>query len=235
MAGNALNSDTFHREVTVMLKVTDEVFKRYGRIYKPGENVVKEGEMGETMFIIQTGEVRIHKRVRGRETTLAVLKDGDFFGEMAIIDKEPRSASASAVTESRIIVLSKDIFESQIRTNPKIIMAILRKVSERLRQADRQIKTLLMRDNHSRVAGTLMLLLSKQGTASEEGIVLDRKRTLEELVNMTGLPAEKVDEVLEMLARATIVSYQNNVMLVKSAESLERFMNYLEMKAEFGF
>ena len=76
------------------LKVSDEVFKRYGRAYKPGEVIFREGDAGETMFIIQEGEVRIHKRVRDKETTLAVLKDGDFFGEMAIIDKEPRSASA---------------------------------------------------------------------------------------------------------------------------------------------
>lgn len=217
-----------------MLNVSNEVFKRYGRVYQPGEVVVREGDVGETMFIIQTGEVRIHKRIRERETTLAVLKAGDFFGEMAIIDKEPRSASATAAAESKILVLSKDIFESQIKTNPKIIMSILKKMSERLRAADRQIKTLLMRDNHSRVTGTLLLLMSKRGTASEQGVVMDRKETLEELVSMTGLPLEKAEEVLETLRRAGIVRFENNVMIVKSADSLERFMNYLEMKEEFG-
>jgi len=217
-----------------MLNVSDEVFKRFGRVYQPGEIVFNEGEVGETMFIIQEGEVRIHKRVRDRETTLAVLKAGDFFGEMAIIDQEPRSASATAASAAKIIVLSKDIFESQIKTNPKIIMSILKKMSERLRQADRQIKTLLMRDNHSRVTGTLLLLMSKHGTPSEQGVVLDRKQTLEELVGMTGLPLEKTEEVVDTLRRARIVSLQNNVMMVRSADALERFMNYLEMKEEFG-
>lgn len=217
-----------------MLNVSDEVFRRYGRVYKPGEAIFHEGEAGEAMFIIQAGEVRIHKRVRDRETTLAVLKAGDFFGEMAIIDQEPRSASATAGEEAKILVLSKDIFESQIKTNPKIIMAILRKMSERLRHADRQIKTLLMRDNNSRVTGTLLLLMSKHGTPSEQGIVMDRKETLEELVSMTGLPLEKVEEVLETLRRAGISKIQNNVLVVESADSLERFMNYLEMKEEFG-
>ncbi len=217
-----------------MLNVSGEVFKRYGRVYQPGEVVVREGDVGEMMFIIQTGEVRIHKRIRDRETTLAVLKAGDFFGEMAIIDKEPRSASATTAAESKILVLSKDIFESQIKTNPKIIMSILKKMSERLRAADRQIKTLLMRDNHSRVTGTLLLLMSKRGTPSEQGVVMDRKETLEELVSMTGLPFEKAEEVLETLRRAGIVRFENNVMMVKSADSLERFMNYLEMKEEFG-
>jgi CRP-like cAMP-binding protein len=217
-----------------MLNVSAEVFKRYGRTYQPGEVIFHEGETGDAMFIIQEGEVRIHKRVRDRETTLAVLKAGDFFGEMAIIDQEPRSASASAASEAKILILSKDIFESQIKTNPKIIMAILRKMSERLRQADRQIKTLLMRDNNSRVTGTLLLLMSKNGRPSEQGIVLDRKETTEELVGMTGLPHEKVEEVLETLRRAGIAKTQNNVLVVASADGLERFMNYLEMKEEFG-
>jgi CRP/FNR family cyclic AMP-dependent transcriptional regulator len=217
-----------------MLNISEEVFKRYGRVYGPGEVIVREGDVGETMFIIQEGEVRIHKRTRDRETTLAVLKAGDFFGEMAIIDREPRSASATAATEAKVLILSKDIFESQIKTNPKIIMSILRKMSERLRAADRQIKTLLMRDNHSRVTGTLLLLMSKRGTSSEQGVIMDRKETLEELVSMTGLPLEKTEEVIETLRRAGIVKFENNVMIVKSADSLERFMNYLEMKEEFG-
>jgi len=217
-----------------MINVSDEVFKRYGRVYQPGEIIFQEGELGETMFIIQEGEVRIHKRVRDRETTLATLKAGDFFGEMAIIDMEPRSASATAVAPSKIIVLSKDIFESQIKTNPKIIMSILRKMSERLRAADRQIKTLLMRDNSSRVTGTLLLLISKHGTPSERGIVMDRKATTEELVSMTGLPLEKVEDVVETLRRAGIITVENDVMVVTSADNLERFMNYLEMKEQFG-
>jgi CRP/FNR family cyclic AMP-dependent transcriptional regulator len=217
-----------------MLNVSEEVFKRYGRTYQPGDTIVREGDVGDTMFIIQTGEVKIHKRTHDRETTLAVLKAGDFFGEMAIIDREPRSASATAATEAKVLVLSKDIFESQIKTNPKIIMSILRKMSERLRAADRQIKTLLMRDNYSRVTGTLLLLMSKRGTPSEQGVVMDKKETLEELVSMTGLPLEKADEVLETLRRAGIVRFENNVMVIKSADSLERFMNYLEMKEEFG-
>jgi uncharacterized protein (DUF1499 family) len=91
-----------------------------------------------------------------------------------------------------------------------------------------------MRDNNSRVTGTLLLLMSKHGAPSEQGVVMDKKDTLEELVGMTGLPHEKVEEVLETLRRAGIAKTQNNVLVVESADSLERFMNYLEMKEEFG-
>lgn len=216
------------------LKVSEEVFKRYGRVYKRGEVICREGDAGETMFIIQEGEVRIHKRVRDKETTLAVLKAGDFFGEMAIIDKEPRSASATAETDSKLIILSEDIFESQIKTNPKIIMAILRKMSERLRNADRQIKALLMRDIHPRVVSTLILLVSKRGTASDAGYRADWKKTVEELSGMTGLPPERVEEVLETLLRARVAERSDDVFTVRETDQLERFMAYLEMKDEYG-
>lgn len=216
------------------LKVTDEVFKRYGRVYEPDEVIFREGDAGETMFIIQEGEIRIHKRVRDKETTLAVLKTGDFFGEMAIIDKEPRSAGATALTESRLIVLSDEIFESQIQTNPKIIMAIVRKMSERLRNADRQIKALLMRDIHSRVAGTLVLLMSKRGAPGEKGYKIPWKETIDELSNMTGLPLEPVEEVLESLVRAKVAERSDGDLLIRDPDDLERFMTYLEMKDEFG-
>ncbi|MCP4229159.1 MAG: Crp/Fnr family transcriptional regulator [bacterium] len=216
------------------LTVSEEVFKRFGKVYAPGDALCIEGKVGEEMFIIQSGEVRIHKRVRDRETTLAILKAGDFFGEMAIIDNEPRSASATAVNECKIIILSRDIFESQIKTNPKIIMSILRKMSERLRNADRQIKALLMRDNNSRVTGTLLLLMSKYGKPGENGIVMEPGITRKELVSMTGLPVEKVDEVMQTLANARIVTISADQLIVSSADNLEKFMNYLEMKEQFG-
>ncbi len=218
----------------MVLTVSEEVFKRFGKIYAPGDILCIEGDIGEEMFIIQSGEVRIHKKVRDKETTLAILKAGDFFGEMSIIDNEPRSASATAENECKIIILSRDIFESQIKTNPKIIMSILRKMSERLRQADRQIKALLMRDNNSRITGTLLLLMSKYGTSGESGIAMDLARTRKELVSMTGLPVEKVDEVLRTLANARIINKTGEQLIVSSADNLEKFMNYLEMKEEFG-
>jgi len=218
----------------MVLTVSEEVFKRFGKIYAPGDILCVEGATGEEMFIIQSGEVRIHKKVRDKQTTLAILKAGDFFGEMSIIDNEPRSASATAENECKIIILSRDIFESQIKTNPKIIMSILRKMSERLRQADRQIKALLMRDNNSRITGTLLLLMSKYGAPGENGIAMELARTRKELVSMTGLPVEKVDEVLRTLANARIINATSGQLIVSSADNLEKFMNYLEMKEEFG-
>jgi CRP/FNR family transcriptional regulator len=196
------------------MTINEETYNKYGRLFRKGEVIFREGDTGEKMYIIQSGKIRISKRTRDRETTLAVLSDGDFFGEMAIIDKEPRSATATAVEDSRVIILDDEVFETQIRANPKIVMQILRKMSSRLRDADRQIKTLTFRDSSSRVVGTLLLLVSRSGKSTERGICFDYGAVITELSNMVGLPTNKL--------------------IVTKAENLERFMNFLELKEEFG-
>jgi len=217
------------------MKMGEEVYKKFGREIKAGEVLFKEGDIGNSMYIIYDGKIAITNMSRDIETTLAVFTEGDFFGEMAIIDNQPRSATAKAVEDTKVIELSDDIFESQISNNPKLIMRILRKMSNRLREADRKIKTLLYRDNSSRITGTLMLLCQKHGKPKTGGgIGMDKEFTFKELVGMVGLPRAKVEEIIQTLMRAKVLELKSDEMIVYSQEHLERFMNYLEMKEQFG-
>lgn len=217
------------------MELGEEVFEKYGKVYKNGEVICKEGDKGDSMYIIYEGAVKITKRAHDKETTLAVLKEGDFFGEMAIIDKEPRSASAIAEGETKIIELDESIFEEQIKSNPKIIMQILKKMSQRLREADRQIKTLLMRSNSSKVAGTLLLITSRYGKTRDDGsIELDGTKVVKELNNMVNLPWEKIQNVLQMMSKARVLWKDGEKLIVRSEESLQKFMTYLELKDELG-
>jgi len=218
-----------------MAQSNSEVFKKFGKTYKPGDIIFKEGDIGDEMFIIRSGKIAITKLSRDVETTLAILDAGEFFGEMAIIDNQPRSASAKAETDVEVIILSSDIFESQITTNPKLIMRILRKMSNRLREADGKIKTLLYRDNSSRIVGTLMLLTQKHGEPQVGGgIKLTTTFVTTELVGMVGLPKVKVREILDSLVQARVMEIKGDTIIIYSLEHLERFMNYLEMKEQFG-
>ena len=218
-----------------MAQSSGEVFKKFGKTYKPGDIIFKEGDIGDEMYIIRSGKIAITKLSRDVETTLAVLSEGEFFGEMAIIDNQPRSASAKAETDAEVIILSSDIFESQITTNHKLIMRILRKMSNRLREADGKIKTLLYRDNSSRIVGTLMLLTQKHGEPQVGGgIKLTTNFVSSELVGMVGLPKVKVRDILDSLVQARVMEITGATVIVYSLEHLERFMNYLEMKEQFG-
>ena len=210
-----------------------EIFQKYGKNFKPGEVIFREGEEGSEMYIIQIGKVRIVKRSRDEEKTLGVLTDGDFFGEMAVIDKGPRSATAVADTECQIIVFNDKVFESQIQVNPTIAKKIMKRMSARLREANDRISTLLLKDNTSRVTGTLLSLTQKAAPTGGANVSMALGPTTLQLADLVGVEAEKVSEVIGKLGKARIVTLTADTITVSSADDLQRFMNYLAMKERF--
>jgi CRP-like cAMP-binding protein len=101
-----------------------------------GEMIFKENDPGTDMYIIQEGQVEILKRFKGEERQVAVLEQGDFFGEMAILEDLPRSASARAATDCVLLRIDHSTFDQMVRHNPEIPVRMLRKLSRRLRAAN---------------------------------------------------------------------------------------------------
>jgi CRP-like cAMP-binding protein len=120
-------------------------FAKFLTHFPTGHVLFKEGDEGEEMYIIQTGRVAIKKRVKDGDALLATLEKGDFFGEMAILERLPRSATAELVEDGDLIVISGETFGDMIKANPEIAVRMLRKYSIRLRDADRQIEQILAR------------------------------------------------------------------------------------------
>jgi len=118
-------------------------FAKFLNHFKKGTVLFHEGDEGEEMYIIQSGKVAIKKRVPHGETTLAVLEKGDFFGEMAILERQPRSASATMLEDGDLIVISGEIFGDMIKSNPEVAVRMLRKQSIRLRETNRQLQEVL--------------------------------------------------------------------------------------------
>jgi len=212
---------------------TPEIMQKYGRTFKSGEVIFREGEEGSEMYIIQSGKVRIVKRSRDEEKTLGVLTDGDFFGEMAVIDKGPRSATAVADAECQIIVFNDKVFESQIQVNPTIAKKIMKRMSARLREANERIATLLLKDNTSRVAAALLSIVQRQGKQVESGKELPYAATMNQISEMVAVEPEKTSEVLQKLGKARVLRVEGDNIVVTSADDIQRFMNYLAMKERF--
>ena len=120
-------------------------FAKFLTHFPKGHVLFKEGDEGEEMYIIQTGRVAIKKKVKDGDALLATLEKGDFFGEMAILERLPRSATAELVEDGDVIVISGETFGDMIKANPEIAVRMLRKYSIRLRDADRQIEQILAR------------------------------------------------------------------------------------------
>lgn len=107
-----------------------------GRVYNDGEVICREGEKGDGMYVIQSGKVLITKKTQAGDLTLASLQSGDFFGEMALFDKMPRSATAAAQGEARVLSIDKKKLFLSISHDPTLVFKILETMSARIRKLD---------------------------------------------------------------------------------------------------
>jgi len=212
-----------------------EIFERCGRSYNPGDIIFREGDVGNEMFIIQSGKVKIAKQLKdGVEKTLVILGPGDFFGEMAVIDKDVRSANAVSLESSRLIALDEEVFEMHMQTNPKIVKKILKNLTSRLREANQQIANLMIKDANRLVANTILLVVHKHGEEGPGGISMNINFTVPELSKMCGLEQAKTREVVDRLQKARVITLNGEAIQVTSLASLEQFIKFLEMKEQFG-
>ena len=120
-----------------------DLFEKYRVSHKKGELIFTEGDLGNEMFIIQSGKIRIFKNIDGFDQTLTLLEKGDFFGEMSILEGMPRSASAEAEEDCELLKINSANFVAMIKSNIEIAIRIMRKLSLRLREANSQIEKLM--------------------------------------------------------------------------------------------
>ncbi len=209
------------------------LFEKFGKIIPKGTVLFREGDIGQEMYIIQSGRVKISKTVRNIEKTLSVIGKGEFFGEMAILNDKPRSATAEIVDDSEILVIDRNTFETMIKGNTEIALRIIKKLSQRLQEADNQIENLLIKDNTSRLVNLLAKIAKDKGIDTVMGgIVIDT--TAEDMASMLGMAREQVDKVIEKIAKSRIIDIKQGRIIVTNREQLNQFMKYLEMKDMFG-
>lgn len=110
-----------------------------GKVYGDGEVIIRQGESGDSMYEIQDGQVEVIQEKEGKEVRLAVLDKGDFFGEMAIFDREVRSATVRAMGEVRALTIDKRTFLRRITEDSSIAFRIVERMSRRIRKLDAEI------------------------------------------------------------------------------------------------
>ncbi len=113
-----------------------------GEIYQDGEYIVRQGEVGDCMFLVLSGELEVIRRSGGREFVIAMLNEGDFFGEMALVERENRSASVRAVGRAVLLKLDKETFLQRVQEEPVLAYQLLVQLSRRLRDMDERLASL---------------------------------------------------------------------------------------------
>ncbi|MBF8264232.1 MAG: hypothetical protein HW384_96 [Dehalococcoidia bacterium] len=113
-----------------------------GKIYKEGENIVRQGEAGDCMYVIQAGKVEVVLERPDSNVRLAVLESGDIFGEMSLFSRTVRSATVRALTETRVLTVDKKGFLRRVHEDPSLSFRILQKMSERIRKLNDDVAAL---------------------------------------------------------------------------------------------
>ncbi len=164
--------------------------------------IFEEGEQGNAFYLIKSGLVKISKASSdGRAKTLAILKQGEFFGEMSMLSEEKRTASAEALLETRLYVLDKPNFSALINKNPLLSLQIIRTLIERLAQADRQIKNLALGNSRAKVADILLFLAEQFGNRDKLPTKVNIKLTHQEIADLAGLARETTTKLLNEFVR----------------------------------
>jgi len=128
-----------------------------GKVYEDGEIIVRQGDKGDCMYVIQSGDVEVVEETDGNELVLAVLKEGDFFGEMAIFEQQVRSATVRARGEARVLTVDRRTLMRRIQNDPSVAFNILHTMSHRIRVLDKEL---------GRVKAMLAELVGEVGASS---------------------------------------------------------------------
>ena len=198
------------------------LFEKYGQTFDAGKVIFREGDQGEHMYIIQSGQVRISKNVGGREHELAILEKGDFFGEMAIVSRIARTATATAVNTTQLLAFDRPGFMGMIEKNAKIALNIIDKLSRRLQNANSQIQMMYQRNQHTLIALNLYTRFNER-KPDEQHLPLDR--TVEQMALNLETPPDIVRDHLTELAKSEIISIKGNAIYLLDKNKLNQLAN----------
>lgn len=186
------------------------------RRFPKGAIIVTQGDPGDALFLIGEGQVKVAVFAEdGREVILSVLAAGGFFGEMALLDDQPRSAHVIAMSDSALLQLRRDDFRTRLRASPELGIALLRELSRRLRRADETIAGMALLDVNGRIANLLL-----EFAREEDGVRITRKLTHATIGQMVGASRETVSRAMRQLAIQGVITVNRREIVLKNADVL---------------
>jgi CRP/FNR family transcriptional regulator, cyclic AMP receptor protein len=209
----------------------DRLLARYGRRFSPGTVVFREGEPSDEVFLLQSGRIRLFKQVGAIERSLRVVRPGDLFGELALLQGSHRQSTAVALDESLALAFDHATFHQVAQTNPDVGLRVIGQIVRRLRDAEDQIEILMVRDHQSKVVVALMKLAQRElgGVDQSTGQVTLQISPLE-LSAQVGLDVEIVKRVVSQLRETGYVRIQDERVELSSLETLRELYSLLSIK-----
>ncbi len=190
------------------MKIEKSTFERQVRMFDKGAVIFRENEEGSEMFIIIQGKVEIRKATGPSSSKiLTTLQKGDMFGEMAIIEKQPRSATAVAVLPTAVLVLNEKLYDSMLGSNPDFARKMNRILSERIRRADAIIQNILTTNRQNQLWSGLMQYARERGVSTFKGSRVHIVEFTQWAVEHLGIAEKDVQAILAQLLKRQIIAY----------------------------
>jgi CRP/FNR family cyclic AMP-dependent transcriptional regulator len=190
------------------MKIDKGTYERHLRFYDAEAVIFHEGEEGAEMYVITQGRVEIRKATGpSAAKTLTTLQTGDLFGEMALIDRKPRSATAVAVEPTKLLVLNDKLFDRMLVSNPDFARRMIGILSDRIRRANQVIKNLMATSRQNQVWAGLVDYAKEHGVSGFKGFRLKTADFVQWAVEHLGMGARDIESIIEVFLHRHIVSY----------------------------
>lgn len=190
--------------------------------YHKDNLILIEEEVGSSMFIILDGRVKISRiSDDGREVILSILSEGDFFGEMSLLDGQTRSANVTAVDDSELLVIRREDFLQILFDYPQIAINLLKELAQRIRKGDEHIKSLSLQDAKGRVANTLLRIAEDYGVFRMGQVEINELPLQQDLANMAGTSRETISRVIKSLMQQGYLKKERGKIIIIDYENFK--------------
>ncbi|NHC44384.1 Crp/Fnr family transcriptional regulator [Motilibacter sp. K478] len=188
-----------------------------------GDILFGEGDEGSTLFVVTEGKIKLGRTAAdGRENLLGVLGPGEMFGELSVFDPGPRTATATAVTETTLIGLGHEDLDKWIRGRPEVAYTMLQSLARRLRRTNEFLADLVFSDVPGRVAKALLDLARRFGVQGDEGVHVTHDLTQEELAQLVGASRETVNKALADFQQRGWIRHEARAVVLLDVDRLAR-------------
>jgi len=204
------------------------LFQKYGQVLDAGRVLFKEGDPGNTMYIIQKGRVKITKRIGDVDKILMVLQKGDFFGEMSIVTQAPRTATATAIDTCELLCFNRQGLLSMISKNSSIAMNIIEKLCLRLEKTDNQIRDLTKRDMKSLVISAINDLRKtvKPSDKQLEYTTMNYVDAIRHIAGQIGATEKEVESEIERLTTTGMMRVAGNNIEITNVSEMDKLAGF---------
>jgi len=188
-----------------------------------GHTLFKEGDEGDRLYVVLEGKLKLGTTsIDGRENLLSILGPGEMFGELSLFDPEPRTATATAVTDAKLLALAHDQVIGLVTRHPQASLELLRRLAQRLRKSNEILADLVFADVPGRVAKAIIDLGARFGQQKDDGLHVNHDLTQEELAQLVGASRETVNKALADFASRGWVRLEPRAVVVLDYERIAK-------------